>query len=174
MYIYINFTNKIRVKIVVSLIYLKWVFLYMYRSRNHLWSELEAPQWNTDKFWLDKWIWYENTYLLTNEMIMMLLYLHIITSHTLLKVSPTPTLFSWPLDAVSSMVPFRGPLSNFLRQEGQGVGAVWVVVGPGDSCLGEGVVPSYREAGVSSPEVGADLQSQIHMITFHIKPVCKF
>lgn len=54
------------------------------------------------------------------------------------------------------MVPFRGSLSNFLRQEGQGVGAVWVEVVPGDSCLGEGVVPSYREAVVSSLEVGAD------------------
>lgn len=36
--------------IVVSLIYLKWYFLYMYRTRNHSWSELEAPKWNTDKF----------------------------------------------------------------------------------------------------------------------------
>lgn len=54
------------------------------------------------------------------------------------------------------MVPLRGSLSNFLRQEGQGVGAVWVGVGPGDSCLEEGVVPSYREAGASSLEVGVD------------------
>lgn len=54
------------------------------------------------------------------------------------------------------MVPLRESLSNFLRQEGQEVGAVWVEVGPGDSCLGEGVVPSYREAGVSSLEVGVD------------------
>lgn len=49
------------------------------------------------------------------------------------------------------------------------MGAVWVEVVPGDSCLGEGVVPSYREAVVSSLEVGADLQSQTHMITFQIK-----
>lgn len=49
------------------------------------------------------------------------------------------------------------------------MGAVWVGVVPGDSCLGEGVVPSYREAVVSSLEVGADLQSQTHMITFQIK-----
>lgn len=63
------------------------------------------------------------------------------------------------------MVPLRGSLSNFLRQEGQGVGAVWVGVGPGDSCLGEGVVPSYQEAGVSSLEVGVDLKSKIHRIT---------